>query len=334
MVFFVTFPLFVAQAGFFSFFQNTFESVRVGLHRPKENSQNMALLYAAVHTDPNPSKGGGGITIAYDTALLPEIGPQDALVDTSVTSKKEPKSDQISIYVVREGDSLSQIAKMFGVSTKTIIWANDIGSKGIIRPGEQLVILPVSGVRHTVVKGDTLSGLARKYNSAIKEILELNGFETDHTLSIGDSVIIPGGEMVEPTKEQSRAYTKNIINNSRAYAGYYIRPIMGGVKTQGIHGYNAIDLASSYGTSILASASGEVILSKSAPGNPWFGGYGNYIVVQHNNGTQTVYAHLSQNLVKRGWKVVQGQVIGYMGSTGNSTGNHLHFEIRGAVNPF
>ena len=91
---------------------------------------------------------------------------------------------------------------------------------------------------------------------------------------------------------------------------------------------------STYGTPILASASGEVILSKYAEGNPWFGGYGNYIVVEHNNDTQTVYAHLSSNLVKRGWNIVQGQVIGYMGSTGRSTGPHLHFEIRGAVNPF
>jgi len=296
----------------------------------------MPLLCAAVHLNPNPSKGGGDITIAYETALLPEIGPQNALVNINSNNidNTELKSDQISIYVVREGDSLSQIAKMFGVSIKTIIWANDIGQGGIIRPGEQLTILPVSGIRHLVKKGDTLSSLAKKYNSDIDEILEMNGFETNHILSIGSSLIIPGGEMIEPTITQSRAYNKNINNNARSYVGYYIHPVVDGTKTQGIHGYNAIDISASYGTPITASASGEVILSKFASGDPWFGGYGNYIVVQHDNDTQTVYAHLSQNLVKRGWEVVQGQVIGYMGSTGKSTGNHLHFEIRGAVNPF
>ncbi len=293
----------------------------------------MALLQAAVNTNPNPSKGGGGIVIT-DDALLPESGPQSASSEFT-ESVVGPKSDQISVYVVREGDSLSQIANMFGVSVKTIMWANDIGSKEIIRPRETLTILPVSGVQHTVAKGDTLAGIAKKYDGDIKKIMDMNGFEEGHVLAVGDKIIIPGGEMsIEPTTVQQHLYAKTISTPTRSYSGYYIRPLVGGIKTQGIHGYNAVDIASTYGTPILASASGEVILSKYAEGNPWFGGYGNYIVIQHDNGTKTVYAHLSKNLVKRGWKVVQGQVIGYMGSTGHSTGTHLHFEIRGAVNPF
>ncbi len=332
-VFFITVPV-CASAGTFSFLKELFEKTTIVFQREEFNSQNMALLQAAVNANPNPSKGGGGIVIAYGNALLPESGPQGASVDNTI-DLSGPKSDQISVYVVREGDSLSQIAKMFGVSTKTIMWANDIGSKGIIRPGETLTILPVSGIQHTVVKGDTIASIAKKYEGDAKNVMEMNGFEDGHILAVGDEIIIPGGEMsIEPTSVQQRSYAASVSAPTKSYSGYYIRPVSGGVKTQGIHGYNAVDIASSYGTPIVASASGEVILSKYAAGNPWFGGYGNYIVVEHSNGTQTVYAHLSSNLVKRGWKVVQGQVIGYMGSTGRSTGTHLHFEIRGAVNPF
>ena len=335
---FVTLFLFAlpicASAGVFSFIKDVFERNTIVFQKEEFNSQNMALLQAAVNTNPNPSKGGGGIVIAYGNALLPESGPQGASADTAV-ELSGPKSDQISVYVVREDDSLSQIANMFGVSVKTIMWTNDIGSKGIIRPGETLTILPVSGVQHSVVKGETLVGIAKKYDGDVKEIMEMNGFEDGYILAVGGKIIIPGGEMsIEPTTVQQRSYAASVSAPTKSYSGYYIRPLVGGVKTQGIHGYNAVDIASTYGTPILASASGKVILSKYAAGNPWFGGYGNYIVIEHDNSTQTVYAHLSDNLVKRGWNVVQGQVIGYMGSTGRSTGDHLHFEIRNAVNPF
>ena len=120
-------------------------------------------------------------------------------------------------------------------------------------------------------------------------------------------------------------------SNVPTYSGYYLRPISGGTRTQGIHGFNAVDLAASVGTPIMASASGKVIISKNSG---WNGGYGNYIVIEHPNGTQTLYAHASKVIVFSGQSVVQGQVIGYVGSTGRSTGAHVHFEIRGAKNPF
>jgi len=111
-----------------------------------------------------------------------------------------------------------------------------------------------------------------------------------------------------------------------------MRPLVGGVRTQGVHGYNGVDIAAPVGTPFLASAAGEVIVARSSG---WNGGYGQYIVVRHANGTQTLYAHASQIIVGVGQRVVQGQVIGYVGSTGRSTGAHLHFEIRGGPrNPF
>ena len=103
------------------------------------------------------------------------------------------------------------------------------------------------------------------------------------------------------------------------------------MRTQGIHGYNAVDLAAGYGSPIRAAAAGEVIVSKASG---WNGGYGQYIVIRHANGAQTLYSHMMRNDVGVGSYVSQGQVIGGMGSTGKSTGTHLHFEVRGARNPF
>jgi murein DD-endopeptidase MepM/ murein hydrolase activator NlpD len=98
-----------------------------------------------------------------------------------------------------------------------------------------------------------------------------------------------------------------------------------------LHGHNGIDLAAPVGTPVLASAGGKVIVSRMGGYN---GGYGIYVVISHSNGTQTLYAHLNANWVSVGEEVVQGQVIGTVGRTGRVTGPHLHFEVRGAKNPF
>ena len=195
-----------------------------------------------------------------------------------------------------------------------------------------LLILPVSGIRHTVVAGETVASIAKRYKGDAEEIIQFNDLDALGTLAKGDIVMIPDGEE-ETSVATSNAGAKTPVKGTGgpSYAGYYIRPIAGGVKTQGLHGYNGVDLAASAGTPIMAAASGQVIVSKSGA---WNGGYGNYVVIKHNNGTQTLYAHNSKNIVAVGQPVVQGQVIGYVGSTGKSTGPHVHFEIRGAKNPF
>ena len=282
----------------------------------------MNLLVAALNPDPNPAKGGGDITIVGGTALLPEAGPSGTLADVSPGQS----SEAISVYVVRDGDTLGAIAKMFGVSVNTVVWANDL-KNGIIRPGETLVILPMSGVRHTVAKGDTIQNIAKKYRADADEILLFNGIAPDTALSLGEVIMVPDGELapVQLVKPRVRGA------GGPSYDGYYLRPILGGRKTQGLHGYNGVDLATYYGAPVIASAAGSVIISRDVG---WNGGYGKYLVVAHDNGTQTLYAHNSQNSVFAGQRVVRGQIIGYVGSTGRSTGSHLHFEVRGAKNPF
>jgi len=281
----------------------------------------------ALNFDSPKSIGGGDISIVGDRALLPDSGP----LGTAADIIEEPTSDQISIYVVRAGDSLSEIAKMYNVTVSTILWANDLTSKSVLKEGQVLIILPVTGVRHLVVKGETVESIAKKYKGDVKDIVQYNNL-TEKTLAIGDLIIVPDGE--EPITTSSGTLVRpGRVRGSDApsYVGYYIRPLVDGVKTQGLHGYNGVDIASSLNTPILAAASGRVIISKNVG---WNGGYGKYVVIQHSNNTQTLYAHLNSQVVSVGELVEQGQVIGYMGSTGNSTGVHVHFEIRGAKNPF
>ncbi|MEK7063009.1 MAG: M23 family metallopeptidase, partial [Patescibacteria group bacterium] len=236
-------------------------------------------------------------------------------------------SDQISVYVVREGDTLSQIAQMFNVTINTIKWNNDIKGN-TLKPGETLIILPIAGVQHIVKKGDTVASIANRYKGDKEEIIAYNDLESG-ALTVGTVIIIPDGEIV-PTSSSGFSGSRP-TSGLKEYAGYYLRPVAGGRKTQGIHGYNGIDIAAPLGTPIMASADGEVIVSRNSG---WNGGYGIYIVIRHPNGTQTLYAHNNSNTVSVGDSVKQGETIGYVGRTGKVTGSHVHFEIRGAKNPF
>lgn len=328
VLFIVAVPL-ALGAGAFSLFSFIAEAERGDTEfaaSATRNSQTVSLLRAALNSDPNPSKGGGEITIV-DDALLADVGPSGSLADIE---ERPAVSDQISVYIVREGDTLSQIGEMFNVSVNTIRWSNDIDRGEAIQPGQTLVILPVSGVRHTVVKGDTLKSIAEEYKADLDEILSFNNLHADATLSVDDVVVVPDGEMGTPTPTYTRSYVAESTSSSGT-SGYFINPVPGSVRTQGAHGYNGIDLGARSGTQVISAAAGEVLISRSSG---WNGGYGIYVVVKHDNGTQTLYAHLNQSIVYIGQYVVQGQVIGYVGATGRATGPHLHFEVRGAPNPF
>ncbi len=325
-MFFLVIPT-PANAGIFSFLGNLFEKTKTTLDESSQyNSQTVALLQAALSPDPNPSKGGGDITIVGDSALLPDSGPLGTIVDI----KETLQTDQISVYVVRDGDSLSQIAKMFSVSVNTIIWANNIRRGSFIQIGQNLIILPVSGVRYTVKKGDTLAGITKKLKGNLEEIKQFNDIRDNASLVVGQVIVVPDGELGTPTYRPVKYTAKVHGTEGPSYVGYYLRPAPG-IRTQGLHGFNAVDIAGYYGEPIIAAASGNVIISRPYG---WNGGYGIYTVIAHKNGTQTLYSHMSSLIVSAGSRVVQGQVIGYIGSTGRSTGPHVHFEIRGAKNPF
>jgi len=319
----------VANAGFFYFGEEILKTSAPNSQKTANfNAQNIQLLESSLNYEATGSKGGGDITIVNNNSLLPDSGPLGTIADIEDRSG----SDQISIYVVREGDNLSQIASMFNVSVNTIVWSNALERRGKITPGQTLVILPISGVKYEVKKGDTVKSIAKKLNGDADEIIKFNDLPFNGQLAEDQTIIVPNGEMAPALSVKPGIKLTPVRGaNGPSYVGYYLRPIAGGRKSQNLHGYNGIDLANYCGTAVMASASGDVIISREGG---WNGGYGNYIVISHSNGTQTLYSHLLSNIVSAGWHVVQGQVIGYVGSTGNSTGCHLHFEVRGAKNPF
>lgn len=314
------------QAGVISLMSSIFggESVSAKVTLPNfhQSSQTIALLKAAVNYDPNPEKVGDIIPVQAGGTLVADLA-------LSNTEHSGAINTQISTYVVQSGDTLSGIAQMFGVSVNTILWANDITKASGIQPGQVLVILPVSGVTHIVKKGETITGIVSKYEANLEEVLQYNDLEINSPLSVGQHIILPDVEI--STSLPTKVVVSGKVSNSSNYSGYYQRPIKGGVRTQGIHGYNGVDLAAPIGTPIYAAAEGTVIVSLSGG---WNGGYGSFIIISHPNNTQTLYAHTSKNLVKAGEYVQQGEKIALMGSTGKSTGSHVHFEIRGAKNPF
>ncbi|HEY0907756.1 MAG TPA: peptidoglycan DD-metalloendopeptidase family protein [Candidatus Paceibacterota bacterium] len=286
----------------------------------------MGILQANLGPSATAPIGGGDIAIMDGSALYQEAGVIGTQADIT-----EAKSTKISLYVVRSGDSLSQIADMFGVSVNTIVWAN--GIKGAIREGDELVILPISGVSHTIKKGDTLKSIATKYKADMGDILAYNNLSANDTLEVGSKVIIPDGEIQAVAASKTSSVSTEALRNAGGplYKDYYMRPIDGGRKSQGLHGYNGVDIAAPIGTPIHASADGVVIIARSSGYN---GGYGSYVVISHPNGTQTLYGHMSKVNVTQGESVTKGETIGLVGNTGKSTGPHIHFEIRGAANPF
>lgn len=290
-------------------------------------AQPVDVKLLTAHNTPNPllSQGGGDI-IVTDGSLTP-----GGLSGDTVLATDTYKSGEITLYQVREGDTLSQIAEMFSVTSNTILWANDLSSATSIRPGDVLIILPIVGVQHIVKSGDTIVSIAKKYEGDAEEIRSFNRLSDDVELAIGDTIVVPGGNMHVAAATIKSAVSQSGSRSSAAATGSFVHPAPGTVKTQGVHGFNAVDFGGSIGTTVRAAANGTVIVSKSSG---WNGGYGNYIVIRHSNGTQSLYAHLSSNAVGVGAVVGAGDTIGAIGNTGRSTGPHLHFEVRGGRNPF
>jgi len=236
-----------------------------------------------------------------------------------------PNRDGLLIYKVQRGDNLAKIAANFGISLNTILWANKKIKSNFLEVGQEIVILPVSGVLYDVQPGDTLDSIAEKYSADVKKIIAYNIGLSPSQLENRETIIIP---YAKPLK--STGYT---INTLPEYPGYFAIPTTGWNWGK-LHNYNAVDIANACGTSVYASAEG--LVAEVYPSG-WNGGYGRYIVVEHPNNTKTLYAHLEKAAVSVGDYISQGDVVGFIGNTGKTdgvTGCHLHFEVVGAKNPF
>ncbi len=287
--------------------------------------------------------------IAGDTAILPDAAPTvtpEAVVRVAAYGGSSVQSSgplvrsaapfttipnrartDILTYEVQPGDTVFGIADKFGLKPETIMWSNPELEQNpdMLRIGDKLVILPVDGVYHKIKKGDTLVKIAKKYKVDVADIvnLEWNKLDgVDAALTPGEHLIVPGGTKPYVARTVS-VYRGPIPKNAQRGVGSFVWPTSGYI-TQGFwHSHRAIDIGAWLGAPVVASDSGYVVYAG------WDRtGYGNLIILDHGNGYRTYYAHLSAIFVRVGDSVAQGVRIGSVGSTGRSTGPHLHFEIR------
>ena len=293
---------------------------------------------------------------AVPAAALPELAP---LKDSSVSRTnlfhtdipERPKVEGQS-YVVEAGDSVYAISDYFKLKPETILWANyDVlnDNPDQLNIGQKLYIPATDGVVHKWKDGDTFNSVANQYKANVKDILLWPGNKLDMVepqVTAGTLVMVPGGQRefrrtwIAPTIPRGAAGVAlsfpggcDTGTGGAMGTGTFIWP--GPVKKISGNdywsGHLAIDIAIGIGTPVVASDSGVVVFSGWSPV-----GYGNMVMVDHGNGFQTLYAHLTAALARCGASVNKGQTIGTGGSTGNSTGPHLHFEMRymgGFVNP-
>lgn len=238
----------------------------------------------------------------------------------------------ITHYTVKENDTIAGIAERFNLKPTSIFWANNLSAQSRIKPGQTLKILPIDGVLHKVTRGETLGSISLAYKVYTEDIIGVNNLlSADGLIFVNQELIIPGASPL-PSAPKSHALpqasSERIIADVR---GTLVNPAPGSHRSQGLHWRNAVDLANGCGNPVVAAAAGTIL---QADGAGWNGGFGKYIIISHPSGIVTVYGHLSELFVEADQEVAQGQRIGSIGATGHATGCHVHFEVRGAVNPF
>lgn len=243
--------------------------------------------------------------------------------------------EAVEDYTVQDGDTLSTIAAQYGVSLNTLLWANGLSVRSVVKPGQTLKILPVSGVLHTVKSGDTVARIAKTYNVTEDQILAYNNIDDATGLQVTQSLVIPGGEMKAPTPTTRKAAVSSIFtaapssSNARASTGAkMLWPTDLSYIVRGRSWYHTgVDIdcnGHADGTSTndnYAAADGIVQFAGVKSG------YGTVVEINHGNGIVTRYGHNHVLYVTKGQQVTSGTPIGRCGSTGNSTGTHLHFEV-------
>lgn len=271
--------------------------------------------------------GGVGPILNSATAYAPDFYTLQA------EEVRQYRGGEIITHVVSEGETLSSIAQRYGLQVDTILWENNLTETSKIKPGDELRILPIDGIRHKVARGETIFSVGKKYGlegSQVQMIVDypFNEFLNDETFDVvaGQYLMIPDGVKPSATTTYTATARFGVLTpdaGSVSASGSFIWPASGRI-TQGYRFYHkAIDIANKSGGSILAADAGVVTSAG------WdSSGYGNKVVVDHGNGYVTLYAHLSVIQVKAGQRVKRGDLLGQMGNTGRSTGTHLHFEIR------
>ena len=228
------------------------------------------------------------------------------------TKNNSTLMDKIKRHTVKKGETLWVIAKKYDINIDTLIGANNISNMNQIKPGQVIKILPVKGILYKIGPGENLSTIAVRFDISILNIVESNNIENPNKVQPGRMLILPGAKPEFSYQDRlERLFTKPV--NARI-SSYY------GMRWGRMH--EGIDFAVNTGTTLRAAGSGKIVYSG------WAHGYGKTIIIEHQKGLRTLYAHNSQLLVHSGEWVRRGEAISKSGNTGNSTGPHLHFEVQ------
>tara|TARA_Y100000310_G_scaffold173181_1_gene173310 strand:+ start:9812 stop:10999 length:1188 start_codon:yes stop_codon:yes gene_type:complete len=282
------------------------------------------LGQTGVTAQPQVTEGGEG------EEFLPTTVTGGSAVVSPILSPVEEElrqRDKIVYYTIQGGDTISEIAEKFGITSNSILWENNLSAYSLIRPGDKLTILPVAGIRHKVVKNETIAKIAKKYGVEAEDIIEFNLLGSADDIQVGEQLIIPGGKKpyIAPSYSFRAIATAPVAAPRVIATGQMLWPSSCRRITQYYRWrHSGIDIACGYGNPIYAADSGRIIKAQSG----WNGGYGTVIEIDHGNGKQTLYGHLGNIYVKVGESVNKGQTIAAEGSTGRSTGAHNHFEVR------
>ena len=281
-----------------------------------EYSENLSSLLASVETDIKAATGEASDSDAAAEELLAEEG----LVEKTVESDSSIITYQT--YRVKSGDMIGFIADAFDVTQDTIISVNNIKQSRLIQPGQYLKIPSMPGIIYTVKKnGETATTIAEKYKVNADKCASANNVSLDTELKAGTSLFVPDAELDWATRQEINGDLFKKPLHARYWLssnyGWRNSPFNAGSRT--FHG--GIDMAVAQGTPIYAALDGTV----SAVG--YNATYGNYVIITHHSGYKTLYGHMKATACKKGNFVYTNTIIGYVGSTGMSTGPHLHFTV-------
>ncbi len=316
--------------------------VETATSKPVTASGKAALAVGGVPSDTTTTTNTSEVAGTDNITAPLAVGTDISTGTTTETPTTINRTDTIT-YTVVNGDTLSTIAHSFGLTSQTLVWANGMSDKDFIKPGQVLKIPPEEGYLYTVQKGDTLNSIIKKYGGDAQKVLDTNHLVDANAIQPGQDIIIPGGQppapvVTTPTRSLlTQVYSGNTQGTPPASAPASTAKFIWPTTDHGINQYfrgkyhTGVDIAGHTGNPIYAAASGTVVYA--AFDNS---GYGLHIVINHGNGYETLYGHTSKIYVTVGQHVTQGQTIALLGSTGHSTGPHLHFEVRvggGFLNP-
>ena len=233
--------------------------------------------------------------------------------ETAFEKRHKPQLiDQVKVHKVRSGETLWDIAHKHGLNIDSLIGANNISNMNSIKPGQEFKILPIKGIIYRVSPGESIASIARKFDLKTETIMEDNNIKDASSLKIDQKLILRGAK--PEFSYQDRLDQKFMYPINTRITSYY-GPRWG-------RAHEGIDFAAPMGSPIRAVSSGRVVYSG------WATGYGYVVIIEHQRGLRTLYAHNSKLLVSEGESVGKGEVISRSGNTGNSTGPHLHFEVQ------